>query len=57
VKTIETHRENIKRKLGVNSGQQLVERAIKYVEENLLPPQKSALSVVKKKKVLPFRAA
>ena len=57
VKTIETHRENIKRKLGLNSGQQLVERAIKYVEENLLPPQKSALSVVKKKKVLPFRAA
>ena len=57
VKTIETHRENIKRKLGLNSGPQLVERAIKYVEEHFLPPQKSALSVVKKKKVLPFRAA
>ena len=57
VKTIETHRENIKRKLGLNSGQQLVDRAVKYVEEHFLPPQKSALSVVKKKKVLPFRAA
>jgi DNA-binding NarL/FixJ family response regulator len=57
VKTIETHRENIKRKLGLNSGPQLVERAVKYVEEHFLPPQKSALSVVKKKKVVPFRAA
>ncbi len=57
VKTIETHRENIKRKLGLNSGAQLVERAVKYVEEHFLPPQKSALSVVKKKKVVPFRAA
>jgi DNA-binding NarL/FixJ family response regulator len=57
VKTIETHRENIKRKLGLNSGSQLVDRAVKYVEEHFLPPQKSALSVVKKKKVLPFRAA
>ena len=33
-KTIETHRENIKRKLGLNSGEQLVEHAIKFVEEN-----------------------
>jgi DNA-binding NarL/FixJ family response regulator len=57
VKTIETHRENIKRKLGLNSGPQLVERAIKFVEEHFLPPQKSGLSVVKKKKVVPFRAA
>jgi DNA-binding NarL/FixJ family response regulator len=57
VKTIETHRENIKRKLGLNSGRQLVDRAIKYVEENLLPPQKSEFSVVKKKKLVPFRAA
>jgi DNA-binding NarL/FixJ family response regulator len=57
VKTIETHRENIKRKLGLNSGRQLVDRATKYVEENFLPPQKSALSVVKKKKVVSFRAA
>jgi DNA-binding NarL/FixJ family response regulator len=57
VKTIETHRENIKRKLGLNSGPQLVERAIKFVEEYFLPLQKSGLSVVKKKKVVPFRAA
>jgi DNA-binding NarL/FixJ family response regulator len=57
VKTIETHRENIKRKLGLNSGPQLVERAIKFVEEYFLPLQKSGLSVVKKKRVVPFRAA
>ena len=57
VKTIETHRENIKRKLGLNSGRQLVDRAIKYVEENFLPLQKGELSVARKKKVVPFRAA
>ena len=57
VKTIETHRENIKRKLGLSSGRQLVERAIKYVEENFLPLQKAEISVVRKKKVVPFRAA
>jgi DNA-binding NarL/FixJ family response regulator len=34
-KTIETHRENIKHKLGLNSGRQLVERAIKFVGEKL----------------------
>ena len=33
-KTIETHRENIKRKLGLNSGEQLVEHAIKFVDAN-----------------------
>ncbi len=57
VKTIETHRENIKRKLGLNSGQQLVERATRYVEENFLPSQKAEISIVRKKKLLPFRAA
>jgi DNA-binding NarL/FixJ family response regulator len=57
VKTIETHRENIKRKLGLSSGRQLVERAIKYVEENFLPLQNAEISVVRKKKVVPFRAA
>jgi DNA-binding NarL/FixJ family response regulator len=57
VKTIETHRENIKRKLGLSSGRELVERAIKYMEENFLPPQKADISVVRKKKVVPFRAA
>ena len=36
-KTIETHRENIKHKCGLNSGEQLVQRAIKFVEENFQP--------------------
>jgi len=57
VKTIETHRENIKRKLGLNSGRQLIQRAIKYVENNFLPPQKGETLGARKKKVLPFRAA
>jgi DNA-binding NarL/FixJ family response regulator len=57
VKTIESHRENIKRKLGLNSGRQLFERALKYIEENFLPPQKDETSGARKKKVVPFRAA
>jgi len=57
VKTIETHRENIKRKLALDSGRQLVERAIKFVEENFLPPQKGQSAAGRKKKVVPFRAA
>lgn len=57
VKTIESHRENIKRKLGLNSGRQLVERAIKYVEENFLPLRKGEVAMGRKKKVVPFRAA
>ena len=56
-KTIESHRENIKRKLGLRSGVELTGRAIAWVTENFLPPEKSEISVVKKKKVLPFRAA
>jgi DNA-binding NarL/FixJ family response regulator len=56
VKTIETHRENIKRKLGLSSGRQLVERAIKFVEENFMP-QKGETAAGRKKKVVPFRAA
>ncbi len=44
VKTIETHRENIKHKLGLNSGRQLVERAIKFVEGEL-PAAKSSDTV------------
>jgi DNA-binding NarL/FixJ family response regulator len=56
VKTIETHRENIKRKLGLNSGRQLLERAIKFVEENFMP-QKGETASGRKKKVVPFRAA
>jgi DNA-binding NarL/FixJ family response regulator len=54
VKTIETHRENIKRKLGLNSARQLIERAIKYVEDNFLPPSSAAAG---KKKVVRFPAA
>jgi hypothetical protein len=50
VKTIETHRENIRRKLGLDSGQELVERAIKFVEENFPPPQKGETAAGKKKK-------
>ena len=56
VKTIETHRENIKRKLGLSSGRQLVERAIKFVEETFMP-QKGETAAGRKKKVVPFRAA
>jgi DNA-binding NarL/FixJ family response regulator len=57
VKTIETHRENIKRKLGLNSGRQLLERAIKFVEENFLPQKGEIAAGRKKRKVVPFRAA
>src|SRR6266496_6229667 len=57
VKTIETHRENIKAKLGLRSGAELTERAAAWVMENLLPLQKNELSIVKRKKVVPFRAA
>src|SRR6266699_1668015 len=57
VKTVESHRENIKRRLGLRSGADLTGRATAWVMENFLPPDKSEISVVKKKKVLPFRAA
>jgi len=57
VKTIETHRENIKHKLGLNSGQALVERATKYVEETLEPRPGETISVLGKKKVVRFPAA
>ena len=57
VKTIETHRENIKHKLGLNSGQALIERATKYVEETLAPREGETISVVGKKKVVRFPAA
>src|SRR5438046_1264762 len=56
-KTIESHRENIKRKLGLRSSAELTGRATAWVTENFRPPEKSEISVVKKKKVLPFRAA
>ena len=57
VKTIESHRENIKHKLGLNCSGDLVERATKYVEETFMPPKKEALSAVGKKKVVRFDAA
>jgi DNA-binding NarL/FixJ family response regulator len=57
VKTIESHRENIKHKLGLKSGRDLVDRATRYVEETFLPPKRDALSAVGKKKVLRFPAA
>jgi DNA-binding NarL/FixJ family response regulator len=57
VKTIESHRENIKHKLGLKSGGDLVDRATKYVEETFLPPKKEALSAAGKKKVVRFPAA
>lgn len=57
VKTIESHRENIKRKLGLNSSRDLIERATKYVEETFLFPYKEAVSAAGKKKVVRFPAA
>src|SRR5213082_336325 len=47
-KTIESHRENIKRKLGLHSGAELTGRATAWVTENFLSSQKSEISVVKK---------
>ena len=55
VKTIETHRENIKRKLGLSSGRQVAERAINFVEENFMP-QKGE-TAAGRKKVVRFPAA
>jgi DNA-binding NarL/FixJ family response regulator len=57
VKTIETHRENIKRKLGLRRGAELTERATAWITKNFHPQQRAEISVVKKKKVVPFRAA
>src|SRR5438270_1439148 len=55
VKTIETHRENIKRKLGVNCSRDLIEVATKYVELTFSPPK--TLFAKGKKKVVRFPAA
>jgi DNA-binding NarL/FixJ family response regulator len=55
VKTIETHRENIKRKLGVNCSRDLIEVATKYVELTFSPPK--TLFAKSKKKVVRFPAA
>jgi DNA-binding NarL/FixJ family response regulator len=50
VKTIETHRENIKHKLGLNSAEALIERATKYVQEHLAPGSGETIPVAGKKK-------
>jgi DNA-binding NarL/FixJ family response regulator len=57
VKTIESHRENIKHKLGLSSSRELVECATKYLEETFLPSSNGALSAVAKKKLVRFPAA
>ena len=57
VKTIESHRENIKRKLDLSCSPDLVACAKKYVEETLLPATKDALTIRGKKKVVRFPAA
>ena len=57
VKTIESHRENIKHKLSLSSSRDLIECAKKYVEETFLPPTKGALAIKGKKKVVCFPAA
>jgi DNA-binding NarL/FixJ family response regulator len=57
VKTIESHRENIKRKLDLSCSRDLVACAKKYVEETFLPAAKGAFAVRAKKKVVRFPAA
>jgi DNA-binding NarL/FixJ family response regulator len=55
VKTIETHRENIKHKLGLKCSRDLMELATKYVEVTFLPP--ASILGKGKKKVVRFSAA
>ena len=57
VKTIESHRENIKRKLDLSCSRDLVACARKYVEETFLPAAKGALAIRGKKKVVRFPGA
>ena len=57
VKTIESHRENIKRKLDLTCSRDLVACARKYVEETFLPAAKGALAIKGRKKVVRFPAA
>jgi DNA-binding NarL/FixJ family response regulator len=57
VKTIESHRENIKHKLNLSRSRDLVECATKYVEETFLPSTKITLGLKGKNKVLHFPAA
>jgi DNA-binding NarL/FixJ family response regulator len=48
VKTIESHRENIKRKLGLRSGTELTERATAWMMENFRRQQKDAIPAIAK---------
>jgi DNA-binding NarL/FixJ family response regulator len=57
VKTIESHRENIKRKLDLSCSRDLVACARKYVEGTFLPSAKGSLAIRGKKKVVSFPAA
>jgi len=57
VKTIESHRENIKHKLSLSCSRDLVACAKKYMEETFLPSKKIAVAFKGKKKVLRFPAA
>ena len=57
VKTIESHRENIKHKLDMSCSRDLVDCARQYVEVTSLPPNKSLFAVKGKKKVVRFPAA
>jgi DNA-binding NarL/FixJ family response regulator len=57
VKTIESHRENIKHKLDLSCGRDLVACARKYIEETFLPTAKGGLAIKSKKKVVRFTAA
>jgi DNA-binding NarL/FixJ family response regulator len=57
VKTIESHRENIKRKLDLSCSRDLIACAKKYVEGTFLPAAKGALAIKAKKKVVSFPAA
>ena len=57
VKTIESHRENIKHKLDLSCSRDLVACAKKHVVETFLPAAKGALAIRGKKKVVRFTAA
>jgi DNA-binding NarL/FixJ family response regulator len=57
VKTIESHRENIKHKLDLSCSRDLVACAKKFVDETFLPTAKGALAIKSKKKVIRFTAA
>jgi DNA-binding NarL/FixJ family response regulator len=53
VKTIESHRENIKRKLGLRSGTELTERATTWMMENFRRQQKNTVPAIGKMSASP----